>query len=215
MSNKKLKVITVLRSGPHWKAEYVYNFKKGLDKHLTIPFDFICLSDINLDVPTEKLLPAGQGYWSKLQMFRPELNLTGPCLYFDLDTIISGNIDDLVSSFFNHNFLMLQDPWKPEQSGSGIMWWNGDYSFLWNEYITQQEDFWNKSYNEHPRFGDQGYIIDRVAHKQIQSVIPDPTSVSRVTKKKAKPGVKIIVFAGPNRKPWLSLDHPDVIEHWI
>jgi hypothetical protein len=81
----KLTVITVLRSGPEWKPEFVYNFKKGLDKNLTRPFDFVCLSDINLNVDTVPLLDIGYGYWSKLQLFRPELNFTGPCLYFDLE----------------------------------------------------------------------------------------------------------------------------------
>lgn len=210
----KLTVITVLRSGPDWKPEFVYNFKKGLDKNLTQPFNFVCLSDIDLDVDTIPLLDVGQGFWSKLQLFRPELKFTGPCLYFDLDTIIKGNIDELIDTFEKYNFLMLQDPWKPEQSGSGIMWWNGDYSFLWNEFITKSEKSWRKQYCEHPRFGDQGFIIDRVPHSQIQKVIKDPNWVSKFSSKVSLASTKVIIFAGPRRKPWLNLDHPDVIKYW-
>jgi hypothetical protein len=210
----KLTVITVLRSGPEWKPEFVYNFKKGLDKNLTRPFNFVCLSDIDLNVDTVPLLDVGQGFWSKLQLFRPELNFTGPCLYFDLDTIIKGNIDELVNTFENYNFLMLQDPWKPEQSGSGMMWWKGDYSKLWNEFITKPEKQWHKQYNEHPRFGDQGFIIDRVPHQQIQQVIANPSWVSKFSSKTSSESTKVIIFAGPRRKPWLNLDHPDVIKYW-
>lgn len=209
-------VITVLRSGPKWLPEYVYNFKKGLDKNLSLPFKFICLSDITLEVETKPLLPIGDGFWSKIQMFRPDLNLTGPCLYFDLDTIIAGNIDDIIKKFYNYNFLMLRDPWKPPQSSSGMLWWQGDYSYLWNEYLNNTSEFWNKKYNSHPRFGDQGFIIDQVpSHFQMQSVIDEPNSISRVTKKESSKDVKIICFAGPHRKPWLSLTHPDVVKHWI
>jgi hypothetical protein len=210
----KLTVITVLRSGPDWKPEFVYNFKKGLDKNLTRPFNFVCFSDIDLDVETVPLLDVGQGFWSKLQLFRPELKFTGPCLYFDLDTIIKGNIDELVNTFENYNFLMLQDPWKPEQSGSGMMWWKGDYSKLWNEFITKPEKQWHNQYCEHPRFGDQGYIIDRVEHKQIQEVINNKTDICKFSKKESSPESKIIIFAGPKRKPWLNLNHPDIVNYW-
>jgi hypothetical protein len=210
-----LKIITVLKSGPEWLPEYVYKFKKNLDGHITVPYEFLCLSDIELDIPTLPLTDFGQGYWNKIQLFRPEFNLNKECLYFDLDTIFSGNIDLIIKNIKKHNFLMLQDPWKPEQSGSGIMWWNEDYSKLWEEYKTKDPSQWSKQYNKHPRYGDQGYIIDRVNHCQLQSIIDDPNWITRFTNKAAKPDSKIIVFAGPRRKPWLNTDHPDVIKHWI
>lgn len=210
-----LKIITVLKSGPEWLPEYVYKFKKNLDKHITIPYEFVCLSDIELEIPTLPLVDSGPGYWSKIQLFRPEFNLNCECLYFDLDTIFSGNINQIVESFKKHNFLMLQDPWKPDQSGSGIMWWNSDYSELWNEYIKCDAEYWCKHYNKHPRYGDQGYIIDRVDHKQLQHVIDDPTWIAKFGKKQSLPSAKIIVFAGPRRKPWINLEHPDVVTHWI
>lgn len=211
---KMLKIITVFKSGPNWLPEYVYNFKRGLDRHVSIPYEFVCLSDIELEISTIPLLKGGSGFWNKIQMFRPELGLTSECLYFDLDTIIKDNIDDIIQTFFQYDFLMLQDPWKPEQSGSGIMWWNTNCSYLWDEFISKDLKSWEKIYNEHPRFGDQGYIIDRVDHQQIQKVIKDPAWVCRFTKKESKENSKILVFAGPNRKPWLSLNHPDVINHW-
>lgn len=210
-----LKIITVLKSGPEWLPEYVYKFKRNLDKYITIPHDFVCISDIELDVPTLPLIQSGPGYWNKIQMFRPEFNLTDECLYFDLDTIFSGNIDQMIEHFQKHNFLMLQDPWKPEQSGSGVMWWKGDYSNLWNEYVTKEPRWWCNHYNEHPRYGDQGYIIDRVAHAQIQKVIPNSKWVSKIGRKLSGPETKLIIFAGPRRKPWLNTNHPDVIKYWL
>jgi len=210
-----LKIITVLKSGPEWLPEYVYKFKKNLDKHITIPYEFVCLSDVQLDVTTLPLINHGEGFWNKIQIFRPEFNLTKECLYFDLDTIFSGNIDQIVNNFKNYNFVMLQDPWKLNQSGSGIMWWNGDYSKLWTEYITKDSGYWSKLYNKHPKYGDQGYIIDRIDHHQLQNIVDDSRWIARFGKKSANSISKIIVCAGPNRKPWNNLNHPDVIKHWL
>jgi hypothetical protein len=210
-----IKVITVLRSGPEWLPNYVYNFKKGLEKNLTKPFEFICLSDIELTgITTIPLLDIGIGYWSKLQMFRRELGLTEHCLYFDLDTIVKGNIDELIDIINGESFVMLQDPWKPEQSGSGVMWWSGDYSNLWDEYLTKSHEEWHKLYNEHPRFGDQGYIIDRVEHTRFQDLLDEPNWFGKFSKKESKPETKVVIFGGRKRKPWLNLEHPDVIKYW-
>jgi len=210
-----LKIITVLKSGPEWLPEYVYKFKKNLDKHITIPYEFICLSDIQLTVTTLPLINHGEGFWNKIQLFRPEFGLTRECLYFDLDTIFLGNIDQIINNFKKYNFLMLQDPWKPEQSGSGMMWWNGDYSNLWKEYIIEDPTHWKNKYNRHPRFGDQGFIIDRINHNQIQKIIDNTDWIVKFRKKPAPEYAKILIFAGPNRKPWLNLKHPDVINYWL
>ena len=210
-----LTIITVLRSGPEWLPDYVIKFKKGLDKNLTVPFEFICLSDIEIaGITTIPLLDSGTSYWCKLQMFRPELGLNTKCLYFDLDTIVKSNIDDIVSIVMSENFVMLQDPWKPTQSGSGMMWWNGDYSFLWNEYLTKTQEEWHKLYNEHPRFGEQGYIIDRIAHVRFQDIMTTEW-FGKFGKSECGKNTKIIIFAGKRRKPWLNLNHPDVINYWI
>jgi|AntAceMinimDraft_1070359.scaffolds.fasta_scaffold04205_7 hypothetical protein len=210
-----IKIITVLKSGPEWIDDYVYKFKKNLEKHISVPFEFICLSDIQLTVNTLPLIDVGNGYWNKLQLFRPEFKLIANCLYFDLDTIFLNNIDDIILEIQKHHFLMLQDPWKPTQSGSGMMWWNGDYSHLWNEYLSRKPDVWAKLYNEHPRYGDQGFIIDRVDHQQIQQIVSNPAWIAKFGRKEANAISKILIFAGKNRKPWLNTSHPDVMKNWI
>lgn len=211
-----LTILTVLRSGPEWIPQYVINFKKGLDRHLTIPYRFVCLSDIEITgIDTIPLIGLDTGYWCKMQMFRPELSFNSNCLYFDLDTIVKGDIDEIVNQITTEKFVMLQDPWKPTQSGSGIMWWNGDYSFLWEEYTTKPQSAWHKLYNEHPRFGDQGFIIDRVEHTRFQDIVKNPNWFGKFGKAESVKDTKIIIFAGRKRKPWLNLNHPDVINHWV
>jgi len=210
----KLKIVTVLKSGPKWLPEYVYNFKKGVDKHITIPYDFVCLSDLSLSVPTLPLNEIGSGFWSKIQIFRPEFQLTGPCLYFDLDTIITNNIDSMIEKFFNHNFLMLEDFWHPGQGASGILWWQGDYSNLWNEYVAGKQEDWSYTYRPKIRYGDQAFIRERVDFKLIQQVIQDSESIKRFNEEYYDKETKIWVFGEARFKPWLFLDHPIVSSNW-
>lgn len=51
MFSKKIKIIAVFKSSPTWIAKYVYILKKSFEKHLTIPHEFICLSDCQLEHP--------------------------------------------------------------------------------------------------------------------------------------------------------------------
>jgi hypothetical protein len=212
---EKIKIVTVLRSGPDWPADYVYKFKKCIDKNVTIPYEFICLSDIELEIPRIPLNNVGQGFWTKIQLFRPELKLTGPCLYFDLDTVIAGNIDSLILEFKKYNFLMLEDPWIPGSSSSAMMWWQGDYSHLYKEYISMPEAHWSYMYRPKTRYGDQAYIMERIDHKHFQSIIPNPAEIKRFSLKVDREGVKIWQFGTAKLKPWKFLDDPVIINHWL
>jgi alpha-N-acetylglucosamine transferase len=69
--------------------------KKMVSRNLTIPYNFVCLS--NTDVPCERipLIHDWPGWWSKIELFRPGL-FEDWVLYLDLDVLIMQNIDDLV-----------------------------------------------------------------------------------------------------------------------
>lgn len=88
-----LTVACVLKSGGHYDAEYVERLRDGVRNNLIIPYRFVCLSDV--DVPCERIelkydLP---GWWSKMELFRPDI--PEDILYFDLDTVIVGDLTPL------------------------------------------------------------------------------------------------------------------------
>ena len=64
---------------------YVDRLHSMVNRHLTIPYEFVEL--------TERDIPDSEGWWAKLDMLHM---FDGDCLYFDLDVVITANIDHLV-----------------------------------------------------------------------------------------------------------------------
>lgn len=95
--------ITVLcvRFGTKYGPDYVEKLRNMVARHLTIPYEFCCLTDDQHPIDGVKtILREHQGYakgwWHKVHMFEPGLGLKGRVLYFDLDVIIHENINKLV-----------------------------------------------------------------------------------------------------------------------
>jgi len=117
--------------GDKYTREDVLILRNMVASHLNAPHRFRCLSDRHLDgvdclVPDE-IWP---GWWSKLLLFR---HATGQCLYLDLDVIVVGELDSLVSD------CPLRMPKNWAQSGHGgcqssVMSWNMDYRELPNNF---------------------------------------------------------------------------------
>ena len=157
------KIVCVLRSGGDYNAEYVHRLYDGVVKNITTPFSFFCFSDVDIEgIDTIKLETKWPGWWAKLEMFR----LTGPCLYFDLDTIITGDITPLAQLCNDHEMIMLRDfnyKGKGLEGASGVMGWCGDMSYLMRRYDP------NKKY---PGLGDQGYIATQCHPVYWQDLAP-------------------------------------------
>lgn len=82
---------------------------------------FICLTDVG--VPGIECVPLAYdwpGWWSKLELFQ----IPGPCLYFDLDTLIVGPLDDICTAATDRGFIILRDFYRPNGLGSGMMAWS-------------------------------------------------------------------------------------------
>lgn len=140
-----LTVCCVLRFGGDYDALYVDRLWRGVIGHLPINHRFICLTDVPLDV--EALDPDGgrtsieirpldhdwPGWWSKLELFR----LPGPLLYFDLDTVIVGDIEPIarhVQLMRQGDLLMIRDFYNGNPQ-SGILGWNGDQSGVARAFV--------------------------------------------------------------------------------
>lgn len=213
----KINVITVLKSGPDWKPEFVIKLKKAVDNFLTLPHEFYCISDIEIpEVNSLPMIPVNAwGVWAKPQLFRKDLNFTENCLYIDLDTIICGSLDIIVNDIKDYKFLMSSDPWKGDISCSALMWWNGDYSHIWDLFCEQPVDVWHSQYQSPEKYVDQGFISDRVEHELIQHKLLDPARITRICKRPLKENHNhSILFCSGKRKPWNNLENPDVKKYW-
>lgn len=130
-----MKFVCVYKTGGDFTAEYVHRLYEMLDRNIDLPFQFICLTDSDEDVPGKRKLTYNwQGWWSKLEIFEIE----GPCIYFDLDTMVVGNITEFVWNLARANasdkMYMLTPFNKHRRSqgkfASGIMAWIGDWRWL-------------------------------------------------------------------------------------
>lgn len=176
-------VACVLRSGGPYTWEYVARLKDGVDQNLS-GHEFVCLSD--LDPPKGinwiRLTHGYDGWWSKIELFC----LVGKVLYFDLDTVITGDLSEIAN--YPHRFTMLSDFYTGKPA-SGVMAWDGDYSRLLAEYDPSLS---------YPGHGDQGYIGSMVEADRFQDLFPGQITSRKVTKTR-NPDERVVCFHGSPR----------------
>jgi len=161
-----------LKYGTLYDSSYVNRLYSGVKRNTTVPFKFHCFTDdptgINSDVEIHDLphdLP-GVGWWQKLYLFSNEMPIQGRIFYIDLDTLITGNIDEIIShntgftvlhDFFLIRTPMRQDKWGlgSEAVGSGVLSWEaGKHTQIWDEFIRKPQQ---AVASLHPH-GDQKWI---------------------------------------------------------
>lgn len=156
----ELTVLCVLRSGGDYNAEYVRKLRDGVAKHLTIPHRFVCLSDVPVPCERIPLKHNWPGWWSKIAMFEAGV-ITGPTLYLDLDTIITGPLDAVTT--IPYEFAMLNIRAKDLKIGnSGAMWFTKAFPHVYERFAEKPQhwiDYHLK--NAKDRYmGDQAFISD-------------------------------------------------------
>lgn len=202
-----MKVVTVLNS-KSWitpkggRADFRREHAQWLHKQIKQHWDgeAVCLSDKPIpDVETIPLRHNWEGWWSKLEMMRPDIE--GDILYMDLDTVLVGDITPLAKI---GKTTVLRDFYKGGQSiGSGLM------------YITEADrkrawDIFTRDPNRHIArcvtrecWGDQGFLQPIFKEAQRwQDVLPEMV-VSFKASGRVKPSkeCRVACFHG-NPRPW-------------
>lgn len=170
-----MKIYTVLKVGEflngkkrvEYKPEHVVWMRDMCSVHAP-GVEFVCLSDV--DIPTVDVIPLENGWagwWSKIELFR-----FSDVFYIDLDTVILRNIHHLIGLPGFHALNSLSGHKHRNGRyvmGSGVMSWTGDYSHIYSGFdpkvIPEYSKHWAK-------WGDQGYIDERVSFRGFQDVFP-------------------------------------------
>lgn len=196
MTNK-IKIVCVLKSGGVYTEEYVTWLKDCIAKHTTLPYEFVCLSD--LLCATTKLRTNLTGWWSKLELFL----IPGPCLFMDLDTHVVGSIDPYIRAITEsrNTFFGLRPLGWGDIMCSGVMGWSGDWSWLIQELTMSQVKYFK---------GDQQYIAwalnkHDVPWKHIDSYHPGIYSYKWECQPTPPPDTRIICFHGTPKPHDLGL----------
>lgn len=167
--------IICLKHGTKYGPEYVNNLYNMTQRHLTVPHNFVCFTENPKNIDTRigiKPLPKDglSGWWWKPYIFKQGHFQDGDVnLFFDLDMVIIGNIDKLVT-YQSGEFLGLEDVGRvfkkiPQRLGSAVLRWPANsYTDIWDDLKT--------TLNLTKRFqGDQDYIWDK--HKQSIKFYPE------------------------------------------
>jgi GT2 family glycosyltransferase len=233
--SKGIKLPSIDRIG-EYTTEHVNRLYYGVKRNLTIPHRFICITDdpTGIECETYPLWDWARefgGCFTRLKLFDPKIeNIVGSrFLMMDLDTIVVGNLDELVlrgEEFMMHTYYGK----KFEQVYNGCLWlmvtgsrsevyeqWKGQESIDLlkklkddNKYIGSDQAWINYVLgNNEGRFGEDHGVYD---YRRLQIKTP----------KNKKPrtldlpdNAKLIMFSG-TRDPILVEDKCEWInEHWI
>ena len=152
--------------GNGYSWDYVDRLYSMLCRNLSRPVRLHVYTEANRAVPDHMVKHAltdwgfagpKKSWWYKLQLFNTEHH-SGPLLYFDLDTVITKNIDwiwQLPQRYFwaVRDFKYL---WKDTctVSNTSVMWWNTeDYHYVWKEVDSQGIGQFTGKYR-----GDQDFV---------------------------------------------------------
>lgn len=201
-------VVCVLRTGQRvtdrqpYRVDHVVKLRNGVARHMSAPHRFLCLTD-----QVEEVLAAGidaaalpetwPGWWSKINLFAPDL-LTGPTLYLDLDSLITGPLDPLLRA--KPGITMVSDFTRPAMMNSSAMAWIGDFSAIWHVFCRGSSEIMRRyDAMRGPRVGDQGFIHDCLNEANVRIDTFDPAHVVSFklgARKGPPPDARVLSFHG-------------------
>lgn len=159
-------ILCVLKTGGEYNAGHVERLRAQVADHAP-GIEFRCLTDdpaVPGGVPLEHGWP---GWFSKLELF----GVQGPCLYLDLDVTVTGDLALLLDAAAQHDLVMCRGfhgDDDPNPFNSSVMGWCGDLGYL-RDLFASDPDRWIARHALRTSWGDQGFIIDHVVGRRIET----------------------------------------------
>ena len=193
-------IVVCLRSGGDYFPNHVRALGKQIERNTTIPYRFVCYTDQVNELPeieTVELEKNYPGWWSCVELWKHQ----GPTIAIGLDTMILKNIDGLLilaSHAPEEEFFLLDSFFHPGEFINGMQIWNGDWSWLYNEFDFEKESKLHR--------GDENYLIETLQARgydlaAIQDYFEGICSYQRHYQKGLAKDPSVIIFHG-RRKPW-------------
>ena len=194
--------------------EYVEKLHSAVSRNLTLPHRFVCFTDdpesYHYRVQKRPLPHDGlTGWCNKLALFKPGVLEAERVVYIDLDTVITGPLDDLFA--YSGNFAMLAPFYTnvlPPFDGyqSGLMAWRaGTQTHIWEAYKAAG--------CPEVRGGDQAFINSLgVEPDTWQAMFPRRVVSYKAEGGKLPEGTSAVCFHGVPRPHQITSGW--VPEHW-
>lgn len=188
----------VLKLGGDYKPEHVTALAAQVRKHTTIDYEFLCFTDCLEYMPRVRRIALKNnwpGWWSVPEVFRCQ----GPVIVVGVDTMITGNIDPLfkiAQDCQKNDFWMIHSFRSPRKTISGIMVFNYDWSWLYEEFNFEKV---SKQLR-----GEEDYTLSKLKGRGIQPKIlqesfPGIYSWKRNCQNGIPADCKVLVFHGHPR----------------
>ncbi len=129
-------------------------------------------------------------------------------LYFDLDLVVTGNLDDLFT--YPGRFCMMQI-WRPQRyskktgNSSVVRLFVGEESYIFDRFTSQPHKYWAEKYP-----GDQIFVSDTAKEitfyppewcVSFKDTLPRNAVLRFLSQPRLPQGAKIVVFFGVNTPP--------------
>jgi len=189
-------VACVLRSGGIYTPEWVWALKRGIARH-TAGVNFRILSDCSCFGLVGSLLEHNwPRWWAKIELFRPGL-FSGPVVYLDLDTVIVGDLSEILC--YDGALALLSDFYRPTNGQSGMMCWTpGPQSArLWERFVKDPGAMM-RLYRGDGEYihAVSGYQSDAPVHR-LQDLFPGQIVSYKVHARQGPPpGARVVCFHG-------------------
>lgn len=157
--------------GSAYGWEYVERLYNMLNRHITPGIRLHVYTEADRPVPSPmikhelpnwNIIGPKQVWWYKLELFNAQHH-QGPLLYFDLDTVITKNIDWIWQSSLQH-FWSLRDfkyLWRPTDYSinSSVMWFNTvRFDEVYKKFTGEKLNYLMRKYR-----GDQDYLTEAIS----------------------------------------------------
>ena len=169
------------------------------------PGRFVCFTNdaagLDSGIAVQELPSGLNGWWNKLYLFKDGLFPDGDrILYFDLDTLIAGRLDEIAG--YAGEFAILRDFYRPDGWQSSVMAWKANtLGFLWYQFVSA----------DYPDIqgGDQAWIEKYQGEADIlQDVYPNLFCSYKLSGKRMPKKESVVCFHGVPRPH-------EVLDGWV
>jgi len=197
--------VVCVNVGQKFEPEYVHRLQRAVALNLKLPHDFAVVTDAPQKYHC-RTLPAMdnlKGYWQKVTLFAPEREEQyrgNRILYLDLDTVVMGDISELLTH--PATFIALKDQLLP-MINSSVMCWNFDeFRHVYANFNPDEIPEWTR--------GDQEYTNSQVWATYAQELFGEaqyPDFKENLKHREPISGEKLVWFHGvphPHTLQWVQ-----------
>lgn len=194
-------IFLVLKTGgPVYDHKYVNATARNIRANVTHPHEIVCITDDSTGIVDVdrcvKMKNNWYKWWGKLEVFRDDVTKNKHCLFIDLDTVCTKNIDFLCR--LGDGFYGLRDFYTLETFQTGILKWEVNKSTIdiynsfllqdFSKYIDKGDHEWTGAVAKDKKFLQDAFPGEFCSYKK---------HLAHITKKYMEPSV--ICFHGDPR----------------